>query len=45
MAQFAPDPLNMPQAEVLNHNALKTVEVVTQAVTSLASQFDLTQKS
>jgi len=44
MAQFAPEQLNMPQAVVLNHNALKTVEVVTQAVAMLARQFDLTQK-
>jgi methanogenic corrinoid protein MtbC1 len=44
MTQFAPDQLNIPCAQVLNHNALKTVEVVTEAVRSLSRQFDLTQK-
>lgn len=44
MTQFAPDQLKFPCAQVLNHNALKTVEVVTEAVVSLSRQFDLTQK-
>lgn len=44
MAQTAPEQLNMPAAQVLGHNALKTVEVVTEAVLVLARQFDLTQR-
>jgi hypothetical protein len=44
MAQFAPQQLCMPSAEVLELNALKTVEKVTADVVTLARHFDLTQK-
>jgi methanogenic corrinoid protein MtbC1 len=44
MAHFAPDQLNIPGTQVLDHSALKTVETVTEFVVSLARQFDLTQK-
>jgi hypothetical protein len=45
MAQAVPAQLSMPGAQVLGHNALQTVEVVTEAVLVLARQFDLTQRS
>ena len=45
MAQFAPAQLFMPGTQVLDLNALKTVEAVTKDVTTLVRQFDLTQKT
>ena len=44
MAQCAPGQLNFPGTQVLTHNALKTVERVTEDIVNLARQFDLTQK-
>jgi hypothetical protein len=35
----------MPGTQVLDLNALKTVEAVTKDVTTLVRQFDLTQKT
>lgn len=44
MAQCETQSINMPGAQVLNLNALKTVEAVTDDVVTLARHFDLTQK-
>ena len=45
MAHSESPQINMPSAQVLNLNALKTVEAVTDDVVTLARHFDLTQKS
>jgi methanogenic corrinoid protein MtbC1 len=44
MAQCAPGQLNIPGTQVLDHNALQTVAVVTENIVNLARQFDLTQR-
>jgi hypothetical protein len=44
MAHFAPEQLGLLGTQVLSHNALKTVEVVTEDVLAMARQFDLTQR-
>ena len=44
MAHFAPEQLGLLGTQVLSHNALKTVEVVTEDVLAMTRQFDLTQR-